>query len=121
MWVFALYFFLYLLSIVYAGNMSEWWKLTHVKLHFLILPFCIALIQPLSRKEYMLIAVCMVITVVWSSIWVQAAYYSNHYLFSESLGFGGSLPTPINHIRYSVVVALSVFFCMGFAYKTPQG
>src|SRR5688572_33336496 len=45
MWIFALYFFLYLISIIYAGNLSEWWKLTHVKIHFLLLPLCIALLN----------------------------------------------------------------------------
>lgn len=114
-WVFALFFLLYLVSIVYAGDLSEWWKLTHIKLHFLLLPFCIALLNPFTLKEYMLIVLCMVLTAVWSSIWVQVAYFSQYDLFSQSLGFGGSLPTPINHIRYSVVIALSMLICFAFA------
>ena len=63
----------------------------------------------------MLIVLCMIITAVWSSIWVQVAYYNNYYVFSQSLGFGGSLPTPINHIRYSVVIALCMLICLFFA------
>lgn len=63
----------------------------------------------------MLITVSMIVLAVWSSIWVQVAFYSEHYLFSQSLGFGGSLPTPINHIRYSVVVAVSMILCLAFA------
>src|SRR5688500_9214196 len=116
-WVFAVFFLLYLVSIIYAGNTAEWWKLTHIKLHFLILPFCFALLPSLNRKEYMLIVLCMIITAVWSSIWVQVAYYSNYHLFSQSLGFGGSLPTPMNHIRYSVVIALSTLICFAFAFE----
>ena len=114
-WVFALYFVLYLISIVYAGDLSEWWKLTHLKLHFLILPLIFALLQPVTRKEYMLIVLCMIITAIWSSIWVQVAYYSQFDLLSKHLGYGGSLPTPINHIRYSVVIALSFLLCLAFA------
>jgi O-antigen ligase len=119
-WVFTVFFLLYLLSIVYAVDLTEWWKLTHIKLHFLMLPLCFALLSPLSRKEYMLIVLCMLITAVWSTIWVQVAYYSNSYLFSQSLGSGGSLPTPINHIRYSVIIALSMLICAAFVIEKWQ-
>lgn len=114
-WVFALYLLLYVISIVYAQDFSEWWKLTHVKLHFLFLPLVFALLLPITRKEYMLIVLCMILTAVWSSILVQIAYYSQFDLFSKNLAYGGSLPTPINHIRYSVVVALSMLLCLAFA------
>ncbi len=113
--VFSLYFLLFVVSIVYAGNISEWWKLTHIKFAFLLIPLGFAMHRPFSRKEYMLIILSMIVLAVWSSIWVQVAFYTEHYLFSQSLGFGGSLPTPINHIRYSVVIALSMVICLAFA------
>ncbi len=113
--VFSLYFLLFVVSIVYAGNISEWWQLTHPKFPFLLIPLGFLMLKPFSRKEYMLITLSMIVLAVWSSIWVQVAYYSEHYLFSQSLGFGGSLPTPIDHIRYSVVIALSMILCLGFA------
>ncbi|HZV68839.1 MAG TPA: O-antigen ligase family protein [Saprospiraceae bacterium] len=113
--VFALYFLLFVVSIVYAGNLSEWWQLTHPKFPFIILPLGFLVLKPFSRKEYMLITLSMIVLAVWSTIWVQVAFYSEHYLFSQSLGFGGSLPTPINHIRYSVVISLSMIICLAFA------
>jgi O-antigen ligase len=116
-WSFTLFFLLYFVSILYAGNISEWWKLTHIKSPFLLLPFCFAALPPLSRREYMLIVLCMILTALWSTIWVQVAYYSNYYIFSQSLGFGGSLPTPINHIRYSVIIALSMLICASFFFE----
>jgi len=114
-WVFALYCLLYIVSIVYAGNLSEWWKLTHPKLAFLLIPMSFALLRPFTRKEYMLIVLCMIITAVWSTIWVQVAYYSNYDLFNKSLGYGASLPTPGSHIRFSIVIAISMILCLGFA------
>ncbi len=113
--VFTLYFLLFFVSIGYAGDIAEWWKLTHPKFPFLLIPLGFAMLRPFSRREYMLITLCMIVMAVWSSIWVQVAFYSEHYLFSQSLGFGGSLPTPVNHIRYSVVVALSMIICLAFA------
>jgi len=114
-WVFALFFLLYLVSVVYAGNMGEWWSLTHVKVAFLLIPLSFALLDPFSKKDYMLIVLSMVIMAVWSSVWVQVGYYENFNLFNRSLGFGGSLPTPTNHIRYSVIIAVSMVICLSFA------
>lgn len=112
--VFVLYFLLFLVSIFYAGNLTEWWNLTHPKFPFLLIPLGFLMLRPFTRKEYMFITLCMVIMAIWSSVWVQVAFYSEKYLFNQSLGFGGSLPTPINHIRYSVVIALCVIICFGF-------
>ncbi len=119
-WVYALFFLLYLISIVYAGNISEWWSLTHIKIAFLILPLSFAMLEPFSKKDYMAILLSMVIMAVWSSIWVQVSYYQNFYLFNQSLGFGGSLPTPTNHIRYSVIIALSMVICLAFAIEDKR-
>ncbi len=114
-WVFALFCLLYLMSFVYAGNVSEWWKLTHPKIAFLLMPMSFALFRAFTKKEYMLIVLCMIITAVWSTVWVLVAYFNNFEILSESLGYGGSLPTPISHIRYSVVIAVSVIICLGFS------
>jgi O-antigen ligase len=119
-WVFSLFFLLYLVSVLYAGNISEWWSLTHLKIAFLIIPLSFAMLDPFSKKDYMAVLLSMVIMAVWSSIWVQVSYYQNFYLFNQSLGFGGSLPTPTNHIRYSVIVALSMVICLAFAIEDKR-
>ena len=115
MWGLASFALIYIVSILYAGNIGEWWNLTHMKMAFLLMPLSFAFLNSFSRKETMLILVPMLITALWSTIWVQVAYYSNYDLFSQSLGFGGSLPTPMNHIRYSVVIAISMIICLFFA------
>ncbi len=115
LWSFTLFFLLYLGSVMYAGNISEWWSLTHMKIVFLIIPMAFAFLKPFSRKEYMLVVVSMILMTFWSSIWVQVAYFQNYYLFNTSLGFGGSLPTPTGHIRYSVIIAICMILSISFA------
>lgn len=115
MWVFTLFFLLYLLSGLYAGNLHEWWSLTHPKIPFLILPMAFAMLDRFSKKEWMMVLLGMAFMTIWSSIWVQVAYYEDFELFNRSLGFGGSLPTPTDHIRYSVIVAMSMVTCLAFA------
>jgi O-antigen ligase len=119
-WVFALFFLLYMASGVYAGNMAEWWSFTHVKVAFILIPLSFALLDPFSKKDYMLVVLSMVLMAVWSTIWVQVSYYENFYLFNRSLGFGGSLPTPTNHIRYSVIIAVSMIICLSFAIEDKR-
>lgn len=114
LWVFGLFTLLYIISIAYAGNLSEWWQLTHPKLAFLLMPMSFAMLGPFSKKEFMMIMSGMIITAVWSTIIVQIAYYDEYYLLSTGIGFGGSLPTPINHIRYSVVIAVCMVLCIAF-------
>lgn len=113
--VFVLFWILYFVSILYAGNITEWWHMTHPKFAFLVLPLCVAFQQPFSRREYMLVSLCMIILAVWSSILVQVAYFSQYDLFNSSLGYGASIPTPGSHIRFSVIVAISMILCAGFA------
>jgi O-antigen ligase len=120
MWAFSLFFFLYLVSILYAGDIGEWWSLTHPKIAFLIMPLAFAMLDPFTRKEYMAIVLSMVIMAVWSSIWVQVGYFENYYIFNKSLGFGGSLPAPTNHIRYSVIIAVSMVICLAFAIEDKR-
>jgi len=70
LWVFSLLFLLYLVSIVYAGDISEWWSLTHPKIAFLLIPLAFAMLDPFSKKDFMFVVLSMVIMAVWSSVWV---------------------------------------------------
>lgn len=119
-WVYALFFLLYLVSLAYSGNITEWWSLTHPKIAFLIIPLAFGMLDPFTKKDYMIVVLSMVLMAVWSSVWVQVAYYENFYLFNQSLGFGGSLPTPTNHIRYSVIIAVSMVICLSFAIEDTR-
>ena len=119
-WVFALFFLLYFFSVAYAGNITEWWSLTHVKVAFVLMPLSFAMLDPFTKKDYMLILLSMVLMAIWSSVWVQVGYFENYYLFNQSLGFGGSLPTPTNHIRYSVIIAVSMIICLSFAIEDKR-
>lgn len=112
--VIGLFTLLYVVSIVYAGNVKEWWALTHMKIDFLLIPLSFAILKPFTRKEYMIVTLSMVVMAVWSSVLVQIFYFQDYYLFSKSLGFGGALPTPTHHIRYSIIIALSMVICLAF-------
>jgi len=114
-WVYSLFALLYIVSIVYAGNLREWWSLTNMSMAFLLIPMSFALLKPFTRNQYMKVTLCMVIMAFLTSIGVLILYIQNHESINQSLGMGGSLPTPTNHIRYSMIVASSLILCLFFA------
>jgi O-antigen ligase len=114
-WVFSLFFLLYLASIAYAGNVKEWWALTHMKLPFLVLALSFGLFEPFNRKQYMIVMLALIVMSAWSSIWVQAAYFGDYALFNRSLGYGAALPVPTHHIRYSIIIASCMVVSLWFA------
>ena len=120
LWVFALFFLLYFVSGLWAGDLSEWWSLTHPKVVFLIIPLAFAFLPPFSLKEYMLVVVCLIIMSFWSSVWTLVAYIEHYQLFNNMLGYGGSLPTPNGHIRFSVITAICMILCLAFAIENLQ-
>jgi hypothetical protein len=114
-WVYALFALLYMVSIVYAGNIREWWVLTNMSLAFLLLPMSFAMLKPFNRSQYMLVTLSMVLLAFFTSVWVLLNFYQHHDLYLDNFGKGGVLPTPTNHIRYSMIIASSLVLCFFFA------
>jgi len=114
-WVFALFAILYIVSIVYAGNLREWWGLTHRSLAFLLIPMSFAMLKPFNRNQYMLVTLSMVLVAFFTSIWVLLNFYQHHDYYVTEFGKGGVLPTPVTHIRYSMIIASSLILCLFFA------
>lgn len=117
LWVFSLFFFLYIVSFVYAGDIKAWWSLTHMKSDFLVVALSFAMLKPFSRKDFMMVMLTLIALAWWSSIWVQVGYFQNFELFNKMLGQGGVLPVPTNHIRYSIIIAICAITCAGMAFE----
>ena len=114
-WVFALFALLYIVSIVYAGNLSEWWHLTNMSMAFLLIPMSFALLKPFSKNQYMMVTLSMILMAFATSVWVLVMFFQQHDFYVNSLGMGGVIPTPTNHIRYSMIVASSLILCLFYA------
>ncbi len=104
----SLIFFTYLLFGIGSENTAQWMSMVRMKISFLVWPVIFLVLPPLHSRHYKGIFYFLLLNAAVSALFVTIAYVSNTYLFNQSLGFGHSLPTPINHIRYSMLVALSV-------------
>lgn len=104
----ALVFFLYLLFSLHDFEVNAFLDQLRRKLSFLIWPLVFLLVPPFSRRRYLMIYYFLLVNVVVSAIMVLWIYYSDNYLFDRVLGYGLALPTPMNHIRYSMLVTLCI-------------
>ena len=104
----TLFFFLILITGIYSLDMNYWLERLRIKLPFLLLPFAFASMPQLKEKEYLSIFYFYLILLFGSSVLVGFDYWQNYEVITDNLGKGQTIPTPVNHIRYSLMLAFSV-------------
>jgi len=106
-----LVWFIHLLSGFNSENTQIWLAKVMMKLPFLLLPFATLSIDHKKLKGHWLANILLCFTVLlcistWPSC-LELIYNFEEVLFKYSQG--KVLPTPINHIRYSILIA---FMCL---------
>ena len=101
----TLVFFVYLLSGINSSDTGEWLKQVRIKLPFLLLPFAFFLIKTVSERDYKWIHIFLGLLGVLSAVPVLFYYFQNQETVLHALGSGQYLPTPIDHIHYSIILA----------------
>ena len=98
--------------IAYSGFYSEltpyYWDRVRVALPFLILPFAFSSLPKLSERQFQLIFYGLLIAVTVASVGTFINYLSNFEFLTEGLEHGRPLPTPIHHIRFSLLIAYTI-------------
>ncbi len=102
-------FFIVLISGLYSENVAYLSERLRIKLPFLLLPIAIAGLPKFTDKQYFSLLYLLVTLIVISCVGVGANYVMNFEEINYSIGRSGSIPTPINHIRFSLLVALAFF------------
>ena len=102
------FFLLVLITGIYSSDMNYWLERLRIKLPFFLLPFAFASMPQLKEREYLSIFYFYLFLLFGSSLLVGFDYYQNYELITENLGKGQPIPTPVNHIRYSLMMALSI-------------
>ena len=94
---------------LWSENIQEWvWRCrTHVP--FIILPFVFLSLPKLDRKMYHQLMSLMTIIAFSTAVWVLLQYFNNSEHILDRIKVGKAMPTPINHIRYSLLIAYAVF------------
>jgi O-antigen ligase len=103
-------FFLVLFTAPYSTeDPSYLLERLRVKLPFLVLPFVFVGWPPLSQKAYHHLFYVFLCLVSLTSLGVFVNYLLHFDEINALIGQGQSIPTPTNHIRFSLMVAFAVF------------
>lgn len=108
MFAISIIFFLYLFFSLQAFEMQAFLDQLRRKLSFLIWPLVFLLLPPFPRRRYLMLYYFLMVNVVVSVFMVLGIYFADQYLFERVLGYGLALPTPLDHIRYSMLVTLCI-------------
>ncbi len=110
----SLVFFVVLLSGINSEEIAPWLLQVKLKIPFLILPFAFYVLRPIGKKEHFWIHSAFVIIVLVSSLGVIWSYVSDSDIISGNIGRGQSMPTPIDHIHYSIMIAYAMIVSVVF-------
>lgn len=105
---FSLIFFIYLLSGLYSDGSEEWLKHVRLKLPFLLLPFSFTALRRISKNEFSFLLFLFVCICSISAGPVLWKYFGAYHEINDSYLRAQVLPTPISHIRYSLLLTLAV-------------
>ena len=104
----TIFFFLVFFSVVYSTDMDYWLERVRIKLPFLVLPFAFFSLPKFTQRDFYGLLVFLLFLMLFSSSDVLIHYFNNYTAITENIGKGQSIPTPMNHIRYSLLLAFSI-------------
>ena len=103
----SLIFFIVLLSGLYSDDTTYWLERLRIKAPFLLLPLAFYLIPPISRGTYHKILLAFIAIMCMSSLPIAFDMIREYNQMVLRLQQGQPIPTPGNHIRYSLLLALA--------------
>jgi len=112
----TLIFFIVLISGTYSENTDYFIERLRIKLPFLLLPIAFAGLPKFTQRQYHCLLYLLVIAMVIGAVQVGINYMLNWEEINEIIRRSGSMPTPIHHIRFSLLMALAIFAAL-FLYK----
>lgn len=101
-------FLIVLVSALWSSDFDYTLERLRIKLPFLILPFAFASMPSLRKREILTILYFLLVSMTVISVYVLIDFLVNFEAVMELIGRGGHLPTPSNHIRFSLTLALTI-------------
>lgn len=106
--VLGLLFFLYLVSGLWSEQTNDFWIRIRIKLPFLILPLAIVAIPRLDEREWHRLLYLFFAGVLLFVLYSMVHIFPQLFQMADAYGKGQVMATPINHIRFSLLVVLAV-------------
>lgn len=114
-WLGTLIFFSALLPGLYDSNTAGWLSKVQIRLPFLVMPLVFTALHPLSVKAYRGIFAVLIGMMLLAATGVIINYYTHADEIHAMLNVSGHIPTPIHHIRFSLLLALAALASLVFS------
>ncbi len=106
--VVSLPFILVLISAIWSGDGGYTLERLRLKVPYLVLPIAFVSMPALRKRELFTIFYFLLVMMFVLSLYVFINFAVNFSTIMADLGRGGHLPTPSNHIRFSLTLALAI-------------
>lgn len=101
-------FFIVLLSGLNSDSLDFWNKQINLKLPFLILPIIFVNLPKLNERQFSSIIYSFLIIATIAATGTMINYVMDYAYITERIHNGTPIPTPIHHIRFSILMAIAV-------------
>ena len=121
----TLFFFIVLLSFWQTEDYGYWLGRLRIKIPFLALPLVFLGHPRLEERQWQGLLYFLLFLLLATSIGVGLNYWINYEEIQQLLKQGQPMPTPRNHIRYSLMLALGVvsggyLYSIGYYWRYVQ-
>lgn len=113
----TLFFWIIFISGLWSGNAENYWERVRIKLPFLFLPFAFIFLPRISKKAVVGLFYVLIVSGFISALGVIFYYSQDPEMYNEMIERGKSMPTPVNHIRYSLLLALASLAALIIGYR----
>lgn len=104
-WPLLLVFLVSVLSGINSYDQDMWLKDVRIKLPFLLLPIAFYGIKQIRRDAHQKLHLVLGLVALLSTLPVLYHYFGNQADLVDGIGKGHYIPTPIDHIHYSIILA----------------
>lgn len=116
-WVPSLLFFIVLVGAFYSTDFRYSFERIQLKIPFLATTFAFFCLPRLSRRAYSGLFCYLVLILFLTNLGIGGHYLLNFEEINQMLELGQAIPTPRNHIRYSLLLSLGILAGIVLCYQ----
>lgn len=101
-------FILFLITGMYSDNQEYFIQRMRIKLPFFFLPFAFSAVKDIAKETIQQIMYVFIAVTLSGVIWSLSHFLLDIDVYVKNYSQGHIIPTPIHHIRFSIMVAISI-------------
>ena len=105
-------FLIFFVSGLWSENVDYFLNRSRIKLPLFFLPFAFFAMPKFDKQIMQRIFIGFIALISISVLWSIGMFLSDLEYYTQIYGKGQILPTPIHHVRFSIIVSMTVVMCV---------